>query len=410
MGGGRRSKGVEGTETLGDSLASDLRASLREAEARSTLRRTPAVDFTEIHSDASLSEGGTSLKEDQYPHKLMKEVKRSFKRLMGEEDLKSQPSYILSNYLDQCQELIKEVHKIEWSKNIDLLPDDQKSLQNLQRMQEILRGYLDEFKKKEKTKEDQAREVARSLSFAKGPTLKENGDNIDAFLEYHDAFKATTPLARALKIKNNLPHSLQLRVENISDPDEIVQLPKDMFCSSDVLVPMALEKVMSQKIHPAVNSKEEMSSYTAINSLIKRLEKQGLLGRLDFTMISSCLARLSNTRIDQFELQWLKSKLSSPSLSTAAEEELKRTEFIQFIQIHEVLLQRKQIQNSLLQKDKPPKTERNMNTRETKLEKKRKNKNSSGGGGGGGANDADGVPNAGANGGQDAQGQGTGPM
>merc|ERR1712012_359845 len=85
--------------------------------------------------------------------------------------------------------------------------------------------------------------------------------------------------------------------------------------------------------------------------------------------ISSCLARLSNTRIDQFELQWLKSKLSSPSLSTAAEEELKRTEFIQFIQIHEVLLQRKQIQNSLLQKDKPPKRERNMNTRETKLTK-----------------------------------------
>merc|ERR1711973_813449 len=159
---------------------------------------------------------------------------------------------------------------------------------------------------------------------------------------------------------------------------------------------------------PAVNSKEEMASYTAINSLIKRLEKQGLLGRLDFTMISSCLARLSNTRIDQFELQWLKSKLSSPNLSTAAEEDLNRTEFIQFIQIHEVLLQRKQIQNSLLQKDKPPKRERNMNTRETKLEKKRKNKNSSGGGGGGGANDADGAPNAGANGGQDAQGQGTG--
>jgi hypothetical protein len=124
----------------------------------------------------------------------MKDVKRNFQRLMGEDDLKSQPSYILSSYLDQCQELIKEVHKVEWSKNIDLLPEDQKSLQNLQRMQEVLRGYLDEFKKKEKTKEDQAREVARSLSFAKGPTLKENGDNIDAFLEYHDAFKALRPL------------------------------------------------------------------------------------------------------------------------------------------------------------------------------------------------------------------------
>ena len=177
----------------------------------------------------------------------MKEVKRNFQRLCAEDDLKSQPSYILSSYLDQCQELIKEVHKVEWSKNIDLLPEDQKALQNLQKMQEILRGYLADFKKEEKTKEDQAREVARSLSFAKGPTLKENGDNIDAFLEYHDAFKATTPLARALKIKNSLPHSLQLRVENISDPGEIVQLLKDMFCSSGVLVPMALEKVMSQK-------------------------------------------------------------------------------------------------------------------------------------------------------------------
>ena len=55
-----------------------------------------------------------------------------------------------------------------------------------------------------------------------------------------------------------------------------------------------------------MNSKEEQDSYCSINSLVKRLEKQGLLGRLDFTMISACMARLSPQRNDDFELEALK--------------------------------------------------------------------------------------------------------
>ena len=113
--------------------------------------------------------------------------------------------------------------------------------------------------------------------------------------------------------------------------------------------------VTDQKINPKVNSRDEQSSYSAINSLIKRLEKQDLLERLDFTMISACLARLSPQRIDQFELSWLKTKMRNKGMSTEEEERLKRDEFIEFIQLHEILLQKRTVQDSLNKEKKDPK-------------------------------------------------------
>ena len=194
---------------------------------------------------------------------------------------------------------------------------------NLTQIKTILRGYLADHSKEQKSREAQEREVARSLSFAKGPVLKEEGENIDQYLEYHEAFRASCPLARALKMKNDLPPRLQKRVDNISGPDDIVAFLKDIFLQSDILIPQAMKLVTDQRINPRVNSREEQASYTAINSLIQRLEKQNLLGRLDFTMISACLARLSPQRIDKFELSWLKTKMVNKGISTTEEEKLK---------------------------------------------------------------------------------------
>ena len=319
----------------------------------------------------------TSSPTSTYPNALMQAAENLTQALLDPDGpQRSTPVHILTGYIDQLTELIKEVRKVEWSGHVVLKPDHKKVRDNLTRIKTVLQGFLADHNREQKSKESQEREVARSLSFAKGPILKEDGQNIDQFLEYHEAFKASNPLARTLKIRNDLPSRLQARVENISDPDEIVQFLKDLFLQSDVLIPQALKLVTDCKINPRVNSKEEQSSYCAISSLIKRLEKQDLLGRLDFTMIGACIARLSPQRIDDFELSWLKKKMANKGLSTAEEEQLKRDEFISFVQIHEVLLQKRTVQNNLLKKeDKDFKRERAFQTgipRETKLDRKKR--------------------------------------
>ena len=306
-----------------------------------------------------------------YPHALLQAGEDICQLLLDEGPGTNTPNYILTNYIDQLSEIIKEVRKVEWSGNVQLTPDHQIVRDNLARYKTILQGYLADYNREQKSKEAQEREVARSLSFAKGPVLKEEGENIDQFLEYHQAFKSSCPLARALRMKNDLPKRLQARVENISDPDEIERLLKDTFLQSDVLIPQALKLVTAQKISPRVNSKEEQESYCSINSLVKRLEKQDLLGRLDFTMLSVCMARLSPQRNDQFELEWLKTKMKNKGMTTEEEERMKREQFIEFIRLHEILLQKRSVQNSLNKKE-DPKRERAFGIRETKVDKKKR--------------------------------------
>ena len=317
----------------------------------------------------------TRLSSSPYPHNLLNAATDLCQLLLTDGPGADTPAHILTGHVDQLTELIKEIQKVEWTGNVHLTLEHQRVRNNLSQIKTILRGYLADHSKEQKSKEAQEREVARSLSFAKGPVLKEEGENIDQYLEYHEAFRASCPLARALKMKNDLPPRLQKRVDNISDPDEIVAFLKDLFLQSDILIPQAMKLVTDQKINPKVNSREEQASYTAINSLIQRLEKQNLLGRLDFTMISACLARLSPQRIDEFELSWLKTKMANKGISTTEEENLKREEFISFIQIHEILLQKRTVQSSLNKReDKEKKSERAFHTRETKLDKRKKNK------------------------------------
>ena len=306
-----------------------------------------------------------------YPHALLQAGASLCQLLLDEAPGPHTPNYILTNYIDQLSEITREVRKVEWTGNVTLTPDHKIVRDNLVRYKTILQGYLADYNREQKSKEAQEREVARSLSFAKGPVLKDEGENIDQFLEYHQAFRSSCPLARALRMKNDLPKRLQTRVENISDPDEIEKLLKDTFLQSDVLIPQALKLVTAQKLSPRVNSKEEQDSYCSINSLVKRLEKQGLLGRLDFTMISACMARLSPQRNDDFELEWLKTKMRNKGMSTEEEERMKRGQFIEFIRLHEILLQKRTVQNSLNKKE-DPKRERAFEIRETKVDKKKR--------------------------------------
>ena len=63
-------------------------------------------------------------------------------------------------------------------------------------------------------------------------------------------------------------------------------------------------------------------------------------------------------------------------MSTEEEERLKRDEFIEFIQLHEILLQKRTVQDSLNKEKKDPKerksNERAFHTRETKLDRKKR--------------------------------------
>ena len=58
-------------------------------------------------------------------------------------------------------------------------------------------------------------------------------------------------------------------------------------------------------------------------------------------------------------------------MSTEEEERMKRGQFIEFIRLHEILLQKRTVQNSLNKKEEP-KRERAFEIRETKVDKKKR--------------------------------------
>ena len=319
-----------------------------------------------------------------YPHNLLKAAADLSDLLLSDGPDAATPAHIISGHIDQLDQLIKEIQKAEWTDNVKLTPEHVTVRNQLKQIKTIFSGYQAENHKKTKEKEFQEREIAKSSSVAQGPVLAEDGANIDAYLEYHSVFnKASTPLARALRLKKDLPPRVFKRVESISDPNEIIQILTDLFCQPDVLIPQALKAVLDQKTNPRINTREEQATYTAVSNLVKRLEKQNLLARLDFTMINQCLARLSAQRVDQFELEWLKTKIANKGMTAVEEEEMKRTQFIAFVSLHEILLQKRTVQQSLSKKEeKEKKSEKMFHTRETKLDKKKKNREADRGGGG----------------------------
>ena len=287
-----------------------------------------------------------------YPTALLRAASSLLGQLMGDDTLSSDtPGHLLSANVDQIGEVLREIQKQEWSYDIGLTEDDLQIKEDLMTVRTMLTGYQAQQKETSRLAEIQQRELARGVTLTKGPALLESGENAQEFLEYHSTYnKAQNPITRALKLRSDLPPKLKTRLQHVTDPDQIISHIKNLFLQSDVLVGQALKKITDLKIHPRIHSDDEQAAFTAIHSLIQKLEKQDMSSRLDNTIMSQCVARISLRKGDQFEESWLIEQLGTKGELTAVEEEaLKRRAFIKFVTLQEIFLQKRNIQTSLVQ-------------------------------------------------------------
>ena len=303
-----------------------------------------------------------------YPTALLRAARSLLDRLMGDDSLSSDtPGHVLSANVDQIGEILREIQKQEWSYDVDLTEDDLQIKEDLMTVKTMLTGYQAEQKEASRLAEIQQRELARGVTLTKGPALLESGENAQEFLEYHSTYnKAQNPITRALKLRSDLPPKLKTRLQHVTDPDQIISHIKSLFLQSDVLVGQALKKITDLKIHPRLHSDDEQAAFTAIHSLIQKLEKQDMSARLDNTIMSQCVARISLRKGDQFEEAWLIEQLANKGdLSASEEEALKRRAFIKFVTLQEIFLQKRNIQTSLVQsQEKKKKGEKSFKAQE----------------------------------------------
>ena len=312
-----------------------------------------------------------------YPHALLNDARELCDELFHLTDLQSQPVHILEDYFDKISTAIKEVQRFQWQGS-SLVPGDEAVLKRMATLKPILAGYIKDQKETVRNTENQNREISRNIAITNPPKLAENGSNVIEWLDYMNSFAKANPLSRCIKIKENVSASLQKRILNITNPDEMLEIIKKLYAASDVLVPNSLADVQTLKSSPPINSSQEASSYAAIFSLIQKLKKMDLLDRLDYTMLQICLSKLSKQRVDEFEKSYLIETLNMKGATEVEKEEKKRDMFLDFIELHEALLARRMLQNSL-SKEKPPIQKAFMTTRETKFEKREKKNYSSSG-------------------------------
>ena len=287
-----------------------------------------------------------------YPAALLRAAKSLLDRLMGDDTLGSDtPGHILSANVDQIGEILKEIHKQEWNYNVALTEDDVQIREDLLSVKTMLTGFQADQKETSRLAEIQQREVARGVTLTKGPALLESGENAQEFLEFHSTYnKAQNPITRALRLRADLPPKLKIRLQHVNDPDQITSHIQNLFLQSDVLIGQALKRITDLKIHPRIHTDDEQMAFTAIQSLIQKLDKQDMSSRLDNTIMSQCIARISLRKGDQFEEAWLIEQLATKGKLTASEEEaLKRRAFIKFVTLQEIFLQKRNIQTSLAQ-------------------------------------------------------------
>ena len=305
-----------------------------------------------------------------YPRALLNDARALCDELVHLADLQGQPVHILEDYFDKISTAIKEIQKFQWQGS-SLVAGDEAVLKRMSTMKPILAGYMKDQKEAVRNTEYQSREISRNIAITNPPKLADNGSNVIEWLDYMNSFAKANPLSRCIKIKENVSASLQKRILNITDPEEMLDIIRKLYAASDVLVPNSLADVQALKSSPPINSSQEASSYAAIFSLIQKLKKMDLLDRLDYTMLQICLSKLSRQRVDEFEKSYLVETLSMKSATEVAKEERKREMFLEFIELHEALLARRMLQNSL-SKEKPPIQKAFMTTRETRFEKREK--------------------------------------
>ena len=287
-----------------------------------------------------------------YPTALLRAGKALIERLTDDTTLSSDTAgHILSANVDQISDVLREIQKQEWSFDVVLTEDDLQTKDDLVSVKTILMGYQAKQKEEARLAEIQQRELARGVTLTKGPALLESGENAQEFLEYHATYNmAQNPVTRALRLRHDLPPKLKVRLQHVTDPDQIVSHIQNLFLQSDVLIGQSLKKITSLRTHPRLHSEQEQAAFTAIHSLIQKLEKQDMASRLDNTIMAQCIARISLRNGDKFEEAWLIEQLATKGTLTASEEEaLKRRAFIKFVTLQEIFLQKRSIQTSLVE-------------------------------------------------------------
>ena len=208
---------------------------------------------------------------------------------------------MLEELAAEANNILKEIQHNVWKNNITLSDTDSNIKIRLQNAKLYLMKLITQNQSESKKQDVESRELSRNMAGAKAPTLLDTGENIQEFIDYHLTFKAANPLARSIKIKEDLPKSLKTRILNVTDPQEIIELLSSLYLAEDVLIPLARKEVEKQKCSPPIHSPQEAASYSSIFGFIQKLDKQSKIKRLDFTTIAMAFSKLSKQRQEEFE-------------------------------------------------------------------------------------------------------------
>jgi hypothetical protein len=297
---------------------------------------------------------------DVYPKILLDDANKLVCSLQNKTNLDSMTLQYLELQEKSCSEIVKQIQHQQWRENVVLLPSDKQVLESVQGATNYLTEVIKKKKDAEKLKDIENREISKSISMAKPPTLAKDAQNIEAFLEFHSTFSSANSLHRCLKIREGLPAELKERVAHEVDPDKIINLLKKMFLAEDVLIPVCRQAIVDLKNSPAVGGPVEAKAFSAILTFVTRLQKADMADKLDFSTMALAVSKVSKVNQAIWEKEWYLAQEKLEGTPLRKQEEKKREQFVAFVKLHESLLHRRLLQCSLQgdkekEKEKPKK-------------------------------------------------------
>ena len=356
------------TSKVGDMIKRALNAITQSNQAEDPLRVPPPVFAERVHADRPAP---------SYPHCLVTDASKLLIRLQKYDKLECAGTKQLEDFERTCIEMLKEFQQVQWKGGVVLHTKDQDLQVQLQTAKTYLGELLTKRKEEDKLKEVEQREISKSIAATKAPILDKDARNIMQFLDYHDTYKSANPLARCMKIREGLPDALKERVINETNPDSILSLLRRLYMAEDVILPLARAEIQALPNAPAVNSAQEGKAYACILSFVTKLQKSDLYERLDFSTITLAASKLSRVRQDTWDKDWLMRSQTMTGTSLRTQEDAKRDLFVEFLKLHDNLLQRRLLQTTLQQKEKTEQTKHTKtfatrgDLRETRYDKKR---------------------------------------
>ena len=249
-------------------------------------------------------------------------------------------------------DISRELQQCLWRSGLSLKREDKAIQDNLKIALMHLAGAVKEKSDEQKLKEIEQRELSKSISSAKAPTLSASGREIQAYLEFHENFRGANSLARALKLREGMVDELKERFVHEVDPEKILSMLKNMFLAQDVLLPLSRQNLVQLPNCPPVGTKQELKAYSEILGFVAKLEKADMLERLDFSTMALIVQKLSRQRIDNWDREWVEEQLRIESEPLRVQEDRKRQMLINFLRINESILHRRLLQTSLTSQEK----------------------------------------------------------